>query len=439
MSRALCARFARRTLHSLPRAPYDGLPVTTQPRPLVHGRSLSKADNSLSGTFSVQSTRFSTRARATAAASDDCVLEPWPTSNKPIEEAFTPPASWYTRSDVLRLEETNVFQRTWQCVGRVDQVANPGDYFTGSVLRTRFVVVRGSDNVVRGFHNVCRHHAAAVACGAGKADNFQCPYHGWTYALDGRLSKATRLAGIKNFKAKDYGLVPIQVEIWGSFVFAYLGGVTGEEATPPSVSEWFGEAGRVLVDAGAHDPLRHVRTKVYEVNCNWKVVCDNYLDGGYHVPIAHPALADGLDMASYRNTLLPNASLQTSAATDSGEDSSSRLGDAAVYAFVYPNIMINRYGPWMDTNIVFPITADRCRVVFDYFLDPSHPSASDPTWVESSLADSHQVQVEDTQLCEEVQMGLDSPAYGAGRYAPTVEGPMLHFHQQLHQSLTQEA
>ena len=99
-----------------------------------------------------------------------------------------------------------------QMVGRVEQLANPGDFLTGSVLRTSYVVVRGSDGSLRAFHNVCRHHASPVACGAGRAESFVCPYHGWTYSLEGKLTKATRLKDIEDFKAKDHGLVPIRTQ-----------------------------------------------------------------------------------------------------------------------------------------------------------------------------------------------------------------------------------
>lgn len=99
--------------------------------------------------------------------------------------------------------------------------------------------------------------------------------------------------------------------------------------------------------------------------------------------------------------------------------------------------MLNRYGPWLDTNVVVPTAPDRCKVIFNYFLDKSNPSATDEAWVEASLKDSNKVQDEDTALCEDVQAGLESPAYDKGRYAPRLEHPMFHFHQQLHSDLTQ--
>ncbi|MCO5611383.1 hypothetical protein L7F22_065636 [Adiantum nelumboides] len=160
-----------------------------------------------------------------------------------------------------------------------------------------------------------------------------------------------------------------------------------------------------------------------------KVFCDNYLDGGYHVPIAHKNLASGLSLGSYSTQVLERVSIQ-SCKTDSV---SGRLGQSAFYAFVYPNFMINRYGPWMDTNLVIPLETSKCLVVFNYFLDPL--LVDDKEFVQQSLSESGIVQMEDVMLCEGVQKGLESPAFSKGRYAPSVEMAMHHFHCLLHKDL----
>ncbi len=136
----------------------------------------------------------------------------------PIEEASTPPASWYQDPKYLTLEEEKVFRRRWHFVGRVDQVQKPGDYFAGQLLSDPYVVVRGDDGELRAFFNVCRHHAAVVADGEGCAKELTCPYHGWRYALDGRLRKAPRLGPAKNFNVAEFGLVPMHVTTWGPLV-----------------------------------------------------------------------------------------------------------------------------------------------------------------------------------------------------------------------------
>ncbi|EEH54460.1 chloroplast envelope protein translocase family, partial [Micromonas pusilla CCMP1545] len=338
--------------------------------------------------------------------------------------ASTPPSSWYTDAAIIpAIEARAVFAEGWQAVGRVDQVSDVGDYFTGAV--GNFLVVRGDDGDVRAFHNVCRHHAMEATC-------FRCPYHGWTYDDKGALTKATRLTGIEGFDVSDNGLKPLRVDTWGPFVFVNLGG--DDASAPPPVNEWLGEAGERMRSAGVAE-MTHVARREYELNCNWKVFCDNYLDGGYHVPFAHPELASGVSMKSYETTIRGLHSLQTvtaaaAAATDRVRDRDDRLGDAALYAFIHPNFMVNRYGKWLDTNWVIPTGAETCKVVFEYYLEKGVEGATE-AFIEKSLAASDRIQREDTTLCEKVQEGVRSPGYGVGRYAPAVEAAMYHFHALL--------
>lgn len=353
----------------------------------------------------------------------------------PIEEASTPPSAWYTDAAFADFEIDRVYGRGWQAVGRVSQVENPGSFFTGRVGKTLFVVCRDETGQLRAFHNVCRHHAAAVAAGSGCTHSFVCPYHGWTYGLDGRLQKANRLAGIRNFSARENGLVPIRAATWGPFVLISLAESEAAEGSSTVEEGWLGSAGPILAAAGINSSLHHVASREYVMNCNWKVYCDNYLDGGYHVPHAHASLAACLDLPSYSTNLLERVSIQSCRAAKEDEpDCNVRVGSIANYAFVYPNFMINMYGPWMDTNLVLPISPSECRVVFDWFLDSS--LVHDKDYIESSIADSEVVQKEDITLCEDVQNGLSSPAYDVGRYAPRVEQAMHHFHCLLYDDLS---
>ncbi|XP_071939979.1 choline monooxygenase, chloroplastic-like [Coffea arabica] len=187
------------------------------------------------------------------------------------------------------------------------------------------------------FHNVCRHHASLLASGSGQKSCFVCPYHGWTYGLDGTLLKANRISGIKNFKVHVRKFLLIKMRSpYQAGVFPFY----------------------VVVAHGL-------------VLC-LQVFCDNYLDGGYHVPYAHKGLASGLKLESYSSIVYEKVSIQKcdGDATESAPDF-DRLGSKALYAFIYPNFMVNRYGPWMDTNLVVPLGPRKCQVIFDYFLDTS--------------------------------------------------------------------
>jgi len=157
----------------------------------------------------------------------------------PLSEASTIPAPWYVDPRIAELENLTVFSKTWQVVGRVDQVEKPGQFVTATVAREPVVAVRGSDGELRAFYNVCRHHAAKVVTEpCGIASILHCPYHGWNYGLDGSLKGMPEFEGVKNFERKDNGLVPVKVETWEAFVFVNL----DPEATP--VAEFLGGLGK---------------------------------------------------------------------------------------------------------------------------------------------------------------------------------------------------
>nr|GMD76022.1 choline monooxygenase, chloroplastic [Ipomoea batatas] len=353
----------------------------------------------------------------------------------PIEEAQTPPSSWYTDPSFYSLELTRVFYTGWQAVSYTEQVNELRQFFTGRLGNIEYVVCRDDSGKIQAFHNVCRHHASVLASGSGKRTCFVCPYHGWTYGLDGALLKATRLTGIQKFEVNEMGLIPLKVAIWGPFVLLNFDAAVSPEHKSETVSvgnEWLGSSSEILIANGIDSSLSYVCRREYTIECNWKVFCDNYLDGGYHVPYAHKSLASDLKLESYSTEIFERVSIQQCLGGTT-EDEFDRLGSKATYAFVYPNFMINRYGPWMDTNLVVPLGPRKCQVIFDYFLDTS--LKGDNEFIERSLEDSQRVQREDMALCEGVQRGLESPAYVCGRYVPSVEKPMHHFHCLLHQNL----
>src|SRR6202040_3346247 len=141
----------------------------------------------------------------------------------PLEQASTIPAPWYRDPRIAELERASVFSATWQVVGRVDQVRERGQFFTADLAGEPIVVVRGDDARLRAFYNVCRHHAAAVVPEAqGCAKQFRCPYHGWTYGIDGTLKGMVEFDGVCDFERSANGLVPVQVDTWENFVFVNL-------------------------------------------------------------------------------------------------------------------------------------------------------------------------------------------------------------------------
>lgn len=346
----------------------------------------------------------------------------------PIESAPTPPSSWYLRDDILDRESERVLLSNWQPVARRSQFVQEGDFVSGDFLGQPYLVTRGGDGQLRAFFNVCRHHAALIVEGQGCSQQLTCPYHGWTYDLEGNLRRAPRLGAVKEFHRQQYGLRPIALECWGPWVWLNF------SSQPGSLQEPMRSLEKHLSPASL-EKLSHVSTRSYEIACNWKVYVDNYLDGGYHVEVAHRGLAGQLDLDAYKTSVEAPWVLQTCGSaprpTEESGDFAERVAGGAVYAWLYPNWMLNRYGPIMDTNWVIPLGPEKCMTVFEYFFE----DPSDQDFIARSLEASHQVQLEDIAICESVQRGLRSRAYDEGRYAPSLEVGEYAFHHWLARDL----
>lgn len=344
----------------------------------------------------------------------------------PLERAHTIPASWYVDRRIAEVESQNVFGRTWQVVARVDQLVQAGNFVTAELAGEPLVIVRGADDQLRAFYNVCRHHAAAVVTEEhGKASIFRCPYHGWSYGLDGSLKGAPEFEGVCSFDRTQNGLLPAGVDTWEQFVFVNL----DPEATP--LRDFLGRLIRRVAPLNIGS-LHFFERRSYSLNCNWKVFVDNYLDGGYHVPHLHKGLNSVLDYKQYTIENEDRYCLQSSPMVASGDDSATtatRTGDRAWYFWQYPNFMINRYQGYMDTNLVLPDGVDSCKVVFDFYFDGVTESAAARN--RQSIAVGERVNDEDIGICEAVQRGLHSRAYRAGRLSVRREAGEHLFHRLL--------
>jgi choline monooxygenase len=344
----------------------------------------------------------------------------------PLAQASTIPAAWYVDARIAELERLSVFSKTWQLVARTPQVKSPGQFVSTIVAGEPIVVVRGNDGVLRAFYNVCRHHAAAVVTQpCGQASLLHCPYHGWNYGLDGSLKGMPEFEGVENFDRAQNGLVPIRVETWECFVFINL----DDRAAP--LTEFLGGLVKRVAPLGIGD-LHYFDSRTYNIGCNWKVFVDNYLDGGYHVPHLHKGLNSVLDYKQYTIENEDRYCLQSSPMVTSEEDAATgatRKGDRAWYFWQHPNLMINCYAGYMDTNLVIPVDVDHCTVIFDfYFADVSDAARE---YNEQSVNVGDRVQGEDLGICEDVQRGLKSRAYRAGRLSVRREAGEQLFHRLL--------
>jgi choline monooxygenase len=352
-----------------------------------------------------------------------------------IRRASTLPARLYIDPVYLELERERIFAHSWQLVGRTEQVAESGMFFTATIGNDPIVVLRDGD-ALRGFYNVCLHRAGPVASGCGKRQTLQCKYHGWTYTLRGELLRAPEMEGVERFTPDDMHLRSVAVAQWGPLVFANLDGKA------PPLEDMLGPIPERVAHFGC-ESMRYVMRKEYELDCNWKVYVDNYLEG-YHIPVVHPSLHKEIDYDSYRVEPHRYSSIQhaplrpvpSSAGAERKYDPAKSEAGEAVYGWVFPNVMLNVYMGQMQTNLVLPLAHDRTRVVFEWFASaPPADPATDPAW-SALVAFSDEIQDEDVEICQTVQRNLRSRVYDRGRYSAKRENGVHHFHSLLHEFLT---
>lgn len=342
-----------------------------------------------------------------------------------LERASTMPSRCYLEAEFLQLENDNVFGRTWQLVGRSEQVAGPGDYFTAEIAGEPIIVARGANERLRAFSNVCRHRAGPVASGRGNRKVFQCGYHGWTYGLDGQLLGTPDFDGVECFDKAASCLPEFAVETLGALVFVNLDRNCGP------LAETLGDLPAQLTgrDLAA---MKFAARKDWLVDCNWKVYVDNYLEG-YHIPIVHPSLHRELDYQNYRVETRGYYSIQHAPIKPSKEArlrQNEQAGGQVVYLWLFPNLMLNIYPDNYSTNLIIPVGHKQTLTVFEwYFRDPDLAEVQDK--LRETIAFSDEVQLEDIRICETVQRNLGSRTYRAGRYSVKRENGVHHFHQLL--------
>lgn len=356
-----------------------------------------------------------------------------------IASALTLTSREYLDPAIFERERRSIFSKTWQLAGRLKDLERPGDFVPVTILDEPIVLVRDIDGQLRGFYNVCRHRAGQVALSRGNRKSLQCQYHGWTYGLDGALRTAPEMDDAVDFDRGDFGLRPVRVAAWGPFVFASL------DADGPELADVMGAIPDEVATSGYDiDRMSLVERREYVVECNWKVYVENYLEG-YHIPIAHPALFKELDYDAYSVETFRWYSKQHAPVRElkagevHGRDRrfirSPDGEDEALYYWLYPNTMFNIYPDNMSMNLVIPLSADRTLTVFEwYFAEPGTGEGWES--MQQAIAFSDQIQLEDIVLCEQVQRGLRSSSYQAGRLSPRRENGVYHFQNLVRAALT---
>ncbi|MEW6129017.1 MAG: SRPBCC family protein [Acidobacteriota bacterium] len=347
------------------------------------------------------------------------------TIDENLATAKTLPASVYFGEEILALEKQRIFNRTWQLVGRLEQLPDAGSFFTTEIAGEPLVLVRGKDEKIRGFFNVCRHRAGPVANGTGCRKAFQCAYHGWAYALDGSLLSTPYFEGVEHFNKTEYGLVPVGVEVWEQFIFVSL-----DETSPP-FGEFFADLSERIRPFNIAN-MQFVERRDYLIDCNWKVYVDNYLEG-YHLPMVHPGLMQELDFANYHTRTFRYHSLQDAPIRKTSADDRTRRYESdgktdALYFWVFPNLMVNLNPETLSTNLIIPLSPEKTLTIFEWFAHDSHSLESQQRML-GTVHFSDEIQQEDIEICEAVQRGLRSISYTQGRFSKRFENGVHHFHR----------
>ena len=329
------------------------------------------------------------------------------------DNAWTFPKAFYTSKSVFETEKEKIFAKSWICVGHYSEVAKPNEYFTRKITGENIIVIRGKDSVLRAFYNVCPHRGHELLTGAGKSKNvITCPYHAWTFKLDGSLALARNCENVSNFDKENSQLMALKVEECGGFIFINM----DPEATCvsdqlPGFAEKLAEACTVIKD------LKLAARFVTDTAANWKIIVDNYLEC-YHCGPAHPGFSDSVQVDKYWHTPYENWTLQFGYARSS--EKSFKLDPSIVDPsfsgfWTWPSTMFNvpPGGDFMTVIYEFPVDEETTLQHYDiYFLN------EELTQEQKDLIEwyKHVFRPEDLNLVESVQRGLKSRGYrGQGR------------------------
>lgn len=349
-----------------------------------------------------------------------------------IRSASTPPSELYYDPSVFEHQKDTIFSRAWHLIGDARELKSTGAVkpFTllEGCLNEPLFLIRDEEGDLHCLSNVCTHRGNILVEGEGHlpGSSIQCRYHGRRFGMDGCFLSMPGFDEAKNFPSPADDLPAAALDTWGPFVFCSLEPAIPFDQWLKPVRERVGwmDLDALQFDAvGSHD---------YLVDANWALYCENYLEG-LHIPFVHRnTLNDALDHDEYTTVPFEYSSLQMGVGT-SGEHTFDLPADhpdagediAAYYFWLFPNLMLNFY-PWgLSINIVRPLSPTRTKVSFRYFV--ADASKRD----DGAGAGLDRVELEDEEIVEQVQKGMEARLYDRGRYSPTGEVGTHHFHRLL--------
>ena len=353
-----------------------------------------------------------------------------------LDAGATLPADWYSDPEIYGLERERIFERAWHFVGSAASVAEPGSYYASQAAHIPVVVVRDRDGELNAFVNVCRHRGHIVVEGSGRRETLQCPYHAWTYGLDGSLRSAPRCDREADFDPVELSLRPMRVETWGPLLF-----VNADQDGPP-LSETLGDLASTVAESGLDLASLEFRRRVdWDMDANWKIGIENYLEC-YHCPTAHPGFSKLIDVDPDAYILRADGAIasqfgpvrESAAANGNAPYTPSGPVRQGQYHYVWPTLTLNiEPGPAnLSVDTWRPVAPNRTIGFTEYYFGVDVEDEAAQEIVDFST----QVGNEDTALVESVQRGLSSGMVAQGRLLPTSERLIQHFQRLVFDALT---
>ncbi|MEP7071617.1 MAG: aromatic ring-hydroxylating dioxygenase subunit alpha [Verrucomicrobiota bacterium] len=344
-----------------------------------------------------------------------------------VAGAKTLPQHYFISPEILAAEQKQIFSENWLLVGHESEVARSGDYFLAEIAGENLIVLRGNDGAFHAFHNVCRHRGTRLCQErSGHVRAIQCPYHAWTYTLEGRLTGAPQMDEVPGFVKSDYPLYPVNLGRWEGFLFVNL------SLSPTPLDDWFAP----LAGKFAHWNLPNLRSAQridYMVQANWKLIFENYSEC-YHCPGVHPALAKLTPFDSAENDLCEGPFLggfmaitKGRSLTMSGNACALPVGDIGAedhqrvfYYSIFPNMLLSMHPDYVMVHQLWPEAPDRTRILCHWFFHPEaslNDSGRHPYAPADAIEFWDMTNKQDWHVCELSQQGISSSAYAPGPYS----------------------
>lgn len=345
--------------------------------------------------------------------------------------AHTMLREYYLSPEIYREEQERLFREKWVCVGRSEQIARPGEYFLAQIAGESLIILRDQAGQPRGFYNVCRHRGTRL-CEAhtGKfSGSIQCPYHAWTYSIDGQLIGAPHMSDVQGFDKRAYPLHDVAVHEWEGFLLATL-------ARDPEPFEICFAPVMTRFSRFNIGSLQTARRIEYDVKANWKLLFQNYSEC-LHCPMIHPGLTRVTPYLSGENDLVEGPYLggfmvisqEGGSMTESGNPCGITVGalagedlQRAYYYSIMPNLLLSMHPDYVMTHTLWPDGPERTHVVCEWLFHPDN-FAMDGFNPDDGVKFWDTVNRQDWHICEQSHAGISSRAYTPGPYSPRESVP----------------